>query len=51
MYQKLNWITDNVQVNAQYSERDQNVQKVKRKSDLQFQKYFSITYLGNLPIT
>ena len=36
---------------AQYSERDQNVQKVKRKSDLQFQKYFSKTYLGSLPIT
>ena len=36
---------------SQYSERDQNVQKVKRKSDLQFQKYFSKTYLSSLPIT
>ena len=36
---------------AQCSGRDQNVQKVKRKSDFLFQKYFSITYLGSLPIT
>ena len=36
---------------AQCSGRNQNVQKVKRRSDFQIQKYCSITYLGSLSIT
>ena len=45
---RLSTMLENI---AQCSGRDQNVQKVKRKSDFLFQKYFSITYLGSLPIT
>ena len=45
------WKTIKNQKITQCSRRDQNVQKVKRKSYFQFQKYFSITYLGSLPIT